>query len=168
MATLKIHQTPAAAMAAISPFQREIDRLFGQPPGLFQFPFGRLVAPLFSFASPTKELAWLPAAEMTEASNQYVITAEVPGLKKEQLEIAYSGGVLTISGEKKEEKKKEDARYYTFERTYGYFERAFAFPAPVNPDKITATVTDGVLSVQVPKTQAQKGETKKIPVAAGE
>lgn len=167
MATIKIQKTPATGTPAVSSFAQEVDRFLTQPPALFQFPFGRLFAPLFSFTSPSKELSWLPAAEMTEADDKYLITAEVPGLKKDDIAIEYADGVLTISGEKKEEKKQEEARYYTFERTYGCFERAFAFPAAVAADKITAAVTDGVLKVEVPKAAPQKVEAKKIAVTEG-
>lgn len=166
MTSIRIRGSPATG-TPVSSFERDVDRFLTQPPALFQFPFGRLFAPLFSFASPTKELNWLPVAEMTEADDTYVITAEVPGLKIEDIAIEYTDGVLTISGEKKEEKKEEDARYYTFERSYGCFERAFAFPAAVNADKIVATVANGVLKVEVPKTLPQKVEAKKIAVTEG-
>jgi HSP20 family protein len=166
MTSIKIRRTPEAGMPVPS-FEREVDRFLTQPPGLFQFPFGRLFAPLFSFASPTKEFTWLPAAEMTEVDDTYFITAEVPGLKTDDIKIEYADGVLTISGEKKEEKKEEDARYYTFERSYGWFERAFGFPAAVKAEKIAATVTNGVLKVEVPKAAAQKVEAKKIAVTEG-
>ena len=167
MTTIKVQRAPARSMQAASAFEREVDRFLTQPPGLFQFPLGRLFPPVFSFASPTKTFGWLPTAEMTETKDQYIITAELPGLKKENVDIEFDDGILTISGEKKEEEKQEEARYYTFERAYGYFERAFAFAAPVKADKIVATVTDGVLKVMVPKAEMPKVEVKKIPVIEG-
>jgi HSP20 family protein len=162
MTTIKIHRAPTPTK-----FEREIDRFLTEPPALFQFPLGRLFAPVFSFASPTKAPTWMPLAEMTEMNDKYFITAEVPGLKKEDLTIEFADGVLTVSGEKKEEEKHEEARFYAFERSYGYFERVFAFPGEVNPERIAATVTDGVLRIQVPKAAATKVEAKKIPVTEG-
>ncbi len=157
MTSIKIQRAPMK-------FEREVDRFLTEAPGLFHFPFGRLFAPVFSFTSPEKAVSWAPLVEMTEVNDKYLITAEVPGLKKEDMKIEFADGVLTVSGEKKEEVKQEEARFYTFERSYGYFERVFAFPTEVDADKIAATVTDGVLKVEVPKAPVPKVEAKKIPV----
>ena len=157
MTSIKIQRAPMT-------LEREIDRFLTEPPALFRFPFSRLFAPVYSFTSPAKALSWAPLVEMTELNDKYLITAEVPGLKKENLTIEFADGVLTVGGEKKEEEKHEEARFYTFERSYGYFERTFAFPTEINADKIAATVTDGVLKVDVPKAAVPKVEPKKIPV----
>jgi HSP20 family protein len=157
MTSIKIQRVPTK-------FEREIDRFLTEPPAMFHFPFGRLFAPVFSFTSPAKALSWAPLAEMTEVNDKYLITAEVPGLKKEDMKLEFADGLLTVSGEKKEELKHEEARFYTFERSYGYFERTFAFPTEINADKIEATVTDGVLKIEVPKAAVPKVEPKQIPV----
>jgi len=157
MTSIKIQRAPTK-------FEREIDRFLTEPPALFQFPFGRFFSPVFSFMSPTKAPTWAPLVEMTEINDKYMISAEVPGLKKEDIKIEFVDGLLTVSGEKNEEEKHEDARFFTFERAYGYFERAFAFPTEINADKIAATVTDGVLKIEVPKAAVPKMEAKKIPV----
>ena len=164
MAITKIQRRVTAPTPFVSTFARDVDRLLTQTPALFQFPIGRPFTPMFPLTPMAREFNWLPAAEITENSGEYVITAEVPGLKKEDIKIEYADGVLTMSGEKTEEVKKEDAQTYFCERTYGTFQRSFAFPTEIDVSKVGATVKDGVLSIHVPKTAKGKVETKAIPV----
>src|SRR5579871_6885824 len=150
MASTTIQRRTAATPPFVSTLARDVDRLFSQAPGLFHFPF--------RFAPLASEANWLPAAEMTDTDAEYLITAEVPGLKKENLKVEYADGVLTVSGEKKEEQKKEDSRYYFCDRSYGMFQRSFTFPVDVDPDKVVASMKDGVLQIHVPKAAKAKVE----------
>ena len=147
----------------IPTFAEDVDELFEQANALVDAPFGRLFAPVFPFAKLQKA-GWLPPVEMTETPDQYVVTAEIPGLKKEDVKIEFVDGLLTLTGEKKAEQNVEKARYYAFERTYGSFQRAFAFPTPVETDKIEAVMTDGVLTIRVPKTVKAKAAGKLIDI----
>jgi len=164
MAITKIQRRVTTPTPFVSTFARDVDRLLSQTPTLFQFPFGRPFTAMFPLTPMAKEFSWLPAAEMLETSGDYAITAEVPGLKKEDLKVEYADGVLTVSGEKAEELKKEDSQYCFCERSYGAFQRSFAFPTDVDPDKVTATVKDGILNSPVPKTTKGKVEAKPIVV----
>jgi HSP20 family protein len=100
-----------------------------------------------------------PAVDITEADDKYVVTAEVPGVKREDLTVELQDGVLSIRGEKKSEREetKEKARY--LERSYGAFTRAFTLPADANPDRVSATFENGVLKVEVAKRAEAKPKT---------
>jgi HSP20 family protein len=97
-----------------------------------------------------------PAVDITEADDKYVVTAEVPGVKREDLTVELQEGVLSIRGEKKSEReeKKEKSRY--LERSYGAFSRSFTLPSNADPDRIQAGFKDGVLTVTIAKTEETK------------
>ncbi|TIT27253.1 MAG: Hsp20/alpha crystallin family protein, partial [Mesorhizobium sp.] len=97
---------------------------------------------------------------------EYEITVELPGIDEKNVEIKLANRILTLKGEKKEEKEEKDNDYYLSERRYGSFQRSFQLPEGVDADKIDATFAKGVLTVKLPKTaEAQKAE-KKITVKA--
>jgi HSP20 family protein len=164
MTTTKIQRRATTGTPFVSTFARDVDRVLSQTPTLFQFPFGRPFTSMFPLTPMAKEFSWLPAAEMVETTADYVITAEVPGLKKEDLKVEYADGVLIVTGEKTEEVKHEEAQSCFCERSYGAFQRGFAFATDVDPDKVTATVKDGVLNIRVPKAPRVRVETKPIVV----
>jgi HSP20 family protein len=94
---------------------------------------------------------WFPAIDIKEEEDKYIITADVPGVKIEDIEIHMEEGVLTIKGEKETEKKEEKENYRRIERAKGAFYRRFSLP-DVDADKITARCVDGVLTITAPKT----------------
>ncbi len=107
-----------------------------------------------------------PAVDVVEKDKEYEITAELPGLDEKNIEVKVSNGMLTIKGEKKEEKEEREKDYYLCERRYGSFVRSFQVPAGVDASKIEANFLKGVLTVKLPKTaEAMKGE-KTIDVKA--
>jgi len=156
-----------AAARPWAPFEnlrREIDRLFDDFNGGWR-PFGRSfdVQPFWS-----REATWtaVPAVDVAETDKAYEITAELPGIDEKNVEVKFADGVLTIKGEKKEEKEEKKKDYYLSERSYGAFQRSFQVPAGVDADKIEAGFKKGILTVTLPKTaEAQKAE-KKITVKA--
>ena len=108
---------------------------------------------------------WLPAMDLTENDGAFELTAEIPGLKPEDVEVTVEGDVLTIRGEKqREEKKQEEGKWHLWERSYGSFERSLTLPRSVDDTKVTANFTDGVLKVTLPKRSESKG--RKIEVSA--
>ena len=115
------------------------------------------------FAQP---VSWLPPVEVTESDKSIVISAELPGLAEKDVELSLEDDVLTIRGEKMEEKKeeKDDKRYHVVERTYGSFRRSFSLPSNVDAEKATAEFSKGVLTVTLPKVEAEKQTGRKIPV----
>ena len=112
----------------------------------------------------TPDFVAYPAAEIVDLEKEFAVNVEVPGLSKEDITIGFEDGVLTISGERKEEVKDENQKYYVFERSYGSFQRAFTFATPVDADKIEANMTKGVLTIHLPKVSAQKALGKKIAI----
>lgn len=96
---------------------------------------------------------WSPSVDVTEGEKEYVVTAELPEVKKEDAKVTVENGILTISGErrKEQEEKKEGTRYHRVERCYGVFLRSFVLPEDADPSRVTATMKDGVLKVRIEK-----------------
>jgi HSP20 family protein len=109
---------------------------------------------------------WAPAVDIKEESGKFVLLADIPGVKPEDIDISMENGVLTIKGEKKTEAKTEQAGYKRVERTYGSFYRRFSLPDTANADAISAKSKLGVLEIVIPKREAVK--PKKINVEAQE
>jgi len=148
-------------------FRSEMDRLFDRFGGGFGMPAFRQMFDL--------EPAWrgessftftTPDVDMTEDDKAYTITAELPGLEQKNIDVAVSGNMLTLKGEKQCEKEEKDKDHYMSERAYGSFQRSLALPDGVDRDKIAADLSKGVLTITLPKTaEAQKAQ-KKIEVKA--
>jgi HSP20 family protein len=133
-------------------------------PGLVGLNFGRLASlqdELDSlFESPLR--SWAPALDVHEDKDSFVVRTELPGLKREDIDVSLHDGALIISGERKAEVRQEGVEVHRQERFYGKFQRALTLPEPVAADKIKAQYQDGVLTVTLPKTEAAK--PKKIDV----
>jgi HSP20 family protein len=118
--------------------------------------------PWLRAARPRRE--YRPAVDVVENERHFLITADVPGLGAEELDITVDNNVLTVSGERKFEKKDEHQGYQRVERHYGSFRRSLTLPEGVNQDGIEANVENGILTVQVPKPVAAL--PKKVQVKA--
>src|SRR5467141_1139307 len=105
---------------------------------------------------------WTPLADITEDDRKYVIKAELPELKKEEVKVTVENGVLTISGERKFEKEEKKKKYHRVERGYGTFMRNFALPDDADGNKVKAEFKNGLLTVHLPKSEHAK--TKQIEV----
>jgi len=101
---------------------------------------------------------WSPTVDIAENENSYEIKVDVPGMKKKDLNISFKDNVLTLSGEKKEEKEDKGKNFFRKERVYGKFQRSFRIPQDIDPEKIKAKYEDGVLTVEVPKTESTKAK----------
>jgi HSP20 family protein len=167
--TVKTEKSAPAAVrmpTAWQPFealQNEMDRVFeGFRRG---FPFGNRFLDLVPLRR--QELDFdvpSPAVDVFEKNGAYQISAELPGMDEKNIEVKVADDVLTIKGEKEEEKEEKDKNYYMSERRYGSFQRSFQLPAGVDQSKIDASFQKGVLTVTLPKSpEAQKNE-KKIAV----
>jgi len=161
---------PTAAGSWATPFEslrREIDRLFDDfHPFDWRLPSSRSLLGLETPKLRTIGWAVAPAMDLVERDKEFEITAELPGIDEKNVEIKLSNQVLTIKGEKHEEKEEKEKDYYLSERRYGSFQRSFQVPEGVDADKIEANFAKGVLTVKLPKTaEAQKAE-KKIAVKA--
>ncbi len=122
---------------ALRNFERDVNHLFGEP-------------------LLTGEGEWMPAAEVVEKKNSYEINLEVPGVRKEDVKIKLDDNVLTIQGEKKAEKSTEEDDYKVCEWSYGAFSRSFVLPHTADRSKIEAKYEDGILRLQVAKTEQAK------------
>ena len=99
---------------------------------------------------------WYPPVDILESKDSYLIRAELPGMRNEDLKTEVNEGILTLSGEKKLEDPADGVQYHRVERVTGKFSRSFHVPQTVNPDGIKATYKDGILEVQVPKADEAK------------
>ena len=106
-------------------------------------------------------LHYVPAVNINERANEFVIELAAPGLNKEDFKVEVDNGVLTISAEKKEEKKDENSRYTRKEFSYTSFKRSFSLPEHVEADKIEASHKDGVLTLALPKKEEAKQKAVK-------
>jgi HSP20 family protein len=108
--------------------------------------------------------SWTPAVNVLERKDVIVITADLPGLKAEDVEVTVEEGVLTIRGERSFEEAKEGETYHRIERCYGMFERTFSLPNSVDPTKIEARFKDGEMVVNLPRREESKPHSVKVKV----
>jgi HSP20 family protein len=146
--------------------RQEMDRLFDQ----FSrgFPFTPSWRRSLELPQPWRfETAFgmaAPAVDVIDKGKTLELTAELPGLDAAGVEVTVSGGVLTIKGEKREEREEKEKNYYLSERRYGSFQRSFQLPEGIDQEKIEATFEKGVLTASVPKSAQAAEEQKKIPI----
>jgi len=110
-----------------------------------------------------REEAWYPAIDLSETDNEYIVKAELPGVGKDEIEISMTDGILTIRGEKKQEKEEKKENYHFAERWYGKFSRTLGLPPDADPEKADALFDNGVLKITVPK--AENARPKKIKIS---
>jgi HSP20 family protein len=148
-----------------STLAREVGEMRERMRRLMHEPFGR-VAPEMLADDLTQAVGWMPAVEVSEADAEYVVTAELPGLKARDVQVSFADGVLTLRGEKQEQREKDrERRYHLWERSYGTFLRTFEFPVAIDDEKIRAEHKDGVLDVHLPKKADAKPQERRIEVA---
>jgi len=109
--------------------------------------------------------SWIPACDVFEDKDAVKIVAEVPGVRAEDVKLSIENNLLTVRGEKRQHAEETTERVHRYERTYGTFERAFSLPTTVDPEKIVANYTDGILTVTIPK--AERARPREIPVKVG-
>jgi HSP20 family protein len=136
-------------------------------------PFNRLATlrdefdRLFDFSWPSRDTGllggWSPALDVYDGKDNFVVTLEVPGMKKEDIEISLHDGVLTVSGERKDEREQTEGQAFRSERYFGKFQRSLSLPAAVDANKVKASYKDGVLTIHLPK--AEEAKPKQIAVS---
>lgn len=141
--------------------QREMNRLFDD---FFRTPtwerFGE-------FPALATEQFWgdvTPRVDMTETDKELLVKVELPGMTEKDIDISISRDVLTISGEKKQEKEQNEKGWYRMERQYGSFSRSIPLPYEIESDKVEALYKNGILSIKLPKSAMQQKATKSITV----
>jgi HSP20 family protein len=138
----------SAALDRITSMRAEMDRMYDST-------FGP------SFRSPASLSGWNPAVNVYQDKDQFIVVAELPGLKKEEIEISLHGDTLALSGERKREESSRQG--LLTERFYGKYQRSLTLPTAVDPDKVKAIYKDGLLQVVLPK--AEEAKPKQIEVA---
>jgi len=107
---------------------------------------------------------WLPEVDIAEQDNDYVVKIELPGVNKNDVKITVQNDVLTIRGEKRQEREKKGENYHRIERSYGSFQRSFTLPTSVMSDKIEASFNNGVLTITLPKVEEAKSKEIEVKV----
>lgn len=108
---------------------------------------------------------WAPVVDIAEDDKEYVVKAELPELKREDVKVTVENGELTISGERKFEKEEKNKRYHRVERSYGSFVRSFTLPEAVRGDKVNAEFKDGLLTVHLPKDENAKPKSIEVKLS---
>ncbi len=106
--------------------------------------------------------AWVPRVDVAETDNEVIVTMELPGVERKDAKLSVEDNVLTIGGEKKQEKEIKEKNYHCVERRYGTFGRSFVLPTRIQADKVKATFKDGILTIKLPKIEEAK--SKEIPI----
>ena len=163
--------TPAAAaMQAWRPFEslrREVDRLFEDfTLNPFRLPLRRPAFDIEPFWQPNSWVA-MPAMDLVERHEAFEMTAELPGLDEKNIEVNVANGVLTVKGQKEEDKVEKKEDFHLRERRFGSFSRSVRVPDTVDADKIEASFKNGVLKVTLPKKPEAQKPVKKIEVKGG-
>ena len=108
---------------------------------------------------------WAPSVDIIEDEKEWLVKADLPEVKKEEVKVTVENGVLTIIGERKFEKEEKDKKYHRIERSYGNFLRSFTLPDAADGSKVSAEFKDGVLKVRLPKTEKAKAKAVEVKVA---
>ncbi len=156
----------AMQMQMWRPFEnlrREVDRLFEDTLSPFRLPFRRPAFDIEPFWSPESWVA-VPAVDFVEKDNAFEVHADLPGMDEKDIEVKVANGVMTIKGQKEENKEEKKEDFHLRERRFGSFERALKVPDTVDTDKIEASFKKGVLTVTLPKTAEAQKPVKKIEV----
>jgi HSP20 family protein len=139
--------------AELAGLQREMDQIFGE----------------FFGGTPSKmvttEAVWSPLVDIHETADSFLLNAELPGVKQEEMQVSVEGDALTLKGERKRETEIKEDQYHRIERSYGRFERVLLLPSNVDPDGVKATYRDGVLEIRLPKREEAKPKAVKVEVA---
>ncbi|MDF0644143.1 MAG: Hsp20/alpha crystallin family protein [Nitrospira sp.] len=108
---------------------------------------------------------WMPTVDISETDGEYLIKAELPEVKKEDVKVTVEDGVLTLQGERRQEKEEKGKKFHRVERSYGSFVRSFTLPESVDDGGVKAEYKDGVLALHLPKTERVKPKAIDVKVA---
>jgi len=135
--------------AELEAFRREMDRLFREFFGEERTPAAR---------------GWTPSVDIYETPTEVVVQVELPGVKREDIQVELTDDRLTLRGKKERSQEAENATYHLLERNYGEFERSFALNVPVDTDKAEASYRDGVLTIRLPKVEPKRAKRIEVKV----
>jgi len=133
----------------------------------FQHEMNRMLDQFFRndvFDESVGTAVFTPAIDFSETKEAYVVKAELPGIKKDDVKVTLNNNILTITGEKKSEYEKKEGNYHRIERSFGMFERSITIPGAIKSDAIDAKYADGLLTLTLPKTEETKQKTIDVKV----
>jgi HSP20 family protein len=136
---------------------RAMDEMFSRYPAFL----GRW--PSFT-AEAEKQLDWAPSVDISETGEEFLIRASLPAVSKEDVKVTVEGGMLTLSGERRQQEEEKGEKFHKVETWYGKFSRSFALPDAVDEAAIRAESKDGVLTIHVPKTRVESKKPTTIKV----
>lgn len=108
---------------------------------------------------------WMPSVDISETNDAYLIKGEIPGVKKDDVKVTVQNGMLTIQGERKQEKEEKGKKFHRIECSYGSFVRSFRVPDDADENKVKAEFKDGMLNVTLPKTEKAKSKAINVSVS---
>ena len=157
--------TASAPFGFMRRFATDMEKLFEEFEG-FRFPslFGR---EFFPFTKEFEHVAWTPDIEVLQKNGQFIVRADLPGMKKDEVKVELTDNILTISGERKEEKEEKRAGYYRSERSYGSFYRQIPLPEGAKTETAKAEFTDGVLEIAI-QAPAREPRARRLEIKRGE
>jgi len=150
-----VPRTKRGALTPWSPLH-EVDEIRSEMNRLFEYAFGGRTS------DGLLESAWAPAVDVIQEADRFVIIADLPGMKREDIDITLNGNTLSISGEKKFENETKEGSYFRSERYSGRFHRSLEMPHSVDSSRIEATYKDGVLTIGLPKSEEAKPKQIKV------
>lgn len=127
--------------------------------------FGRPLTRSDAAREPMAVADWAPSVDISETDNEYVIKAEIPDVKKEDVKVTVEAGQLTIQGERKQEKEEKGKRFHRIERSYGSFMRSFTVPDNVDESKAKAEFKEGMLTLTLPKSEKAKPKSLEVKIS---
>jgi HSP20 family protein len=107
---------------------------------------------------------WAPTVDISETDTEYLLKAQLPAVKREDVHVTFDDGMLTISGERKQEKEQKGEKYHRVESLHGTFSRSFSLPDAIDPTAIRAEAKDGVVAIHVPKSKMQARKPTEIKI----
>jgi len=156
------HHGKSGTPSTLSDLQREVDRVFES----FWSGFGT-PSLLRENGGALGSIALDVKVDASEDDKAYHVTAELPGMSEKDIEVTFADNTLTISGEKKDEKEVKEENYHRRERSFGSFRRSFTLPVEVDEEKIAASFKDGIMTIDLPKSQTAQKKAKKITIERG-
>lgn len=175
MEAVKVKKEESVAKREAAPVRRAADlfapmipfgRWFGMNPVALMREFTDELDRTYRGAAPAAEVAaWIPTVDIQQCNGDMVVTAELPGLKKEEVKVELTEDALVIQGERKREHKEDHEGYHRWERSYGQFYRSIPLPEGAKTDQVKAELQDGILKVSVPVPQAEK-KVRQVPIEA--
>jgi HSP20 family protein len=136
---------------------REIEDIFDRYSKALAIPFSR-------GSELSVDGGWAPRVDISESDNAFVIRAEIPGVEKDDVKVSLDGGVLTLQGERQQQREQKGWRFHRVERSYGHFMRSFTLPDNVDEQHLKASFHNGMLEVELPKLEQASSQPVEVPV----